>query len=383
MAGAESPPNAGYCVPPGSPSINNSSLVGNAINPVTYEGVRVSALWDIIDDWNALLTQSYQNIDAQGVFYQMPKSSDGVPLPPQSVTLFNPSYNKDKFENTALTVNGTLGDLKRSMPAPIWCATSARCRTTPTIRAAYMRTTTSATVRSPRTAWPRPASRRAATWNETERNTHQSHELRLSTPDDWRLRGIVGAFWEELQIEDQLNWQYKTLPACTASLEFGCLTDIGPLPGSTVQTSATRNDNVSFFNDVQRGYRQTAFFTSLDFDLIPKVLTFTAGTRYYRFVNDREGRRGGQLRLLRGGARALLCVRNQYRCRGPAYDLHGVQEPRQCDLALPAGCARLLHLVAGISTGRFQPQQWLLCPERPGDPPILLPARLCLRQPHQ
>ena len=33
--------------------------------------------------------------NAQGVFYEMPRSSDGVPLPPQSVTLFNPSYNKD------------------------------------------------------------------------------------------------------------------------------------------------------------------------------------------------------------------------------------------------------------------------------------------------
>src|ERR1700761_5193905 len=28
-------------VPPGSPVINNSALVGNAINPVTYEGIRV------------------------------------------------------------------------------------------------------------------------------------------------------------------------------------------------------------------------------------------------------------------------------------------------------------------------------------------------------
>ena len=100
-------PNNGYCVPPGSPSINNNNLVGNAINPVTYQGIRVSALWDFNDDWNALLTQSYQSIDAEGVFYQMPKSSDGVPLPPQSVTLFNPSYDKDKFENTALTVDGT------------------------------------------------------------------------------------------------------------------------------------------------------------------------------------------------------------------------------------------------------------------------------------
>ena len=103
----------GTCqVPPGSPVINNAALLGNAINPVTYEGMRVSALWDINDNWNALITQSYQDMDAEGVFYQMPLSSDGAPLPQQSVTLFNDSYNKDRFENTALTINGRIGDLK-------------------------------------------------------------------------------------------------------------------------------------------------------------------------------------------------------------------------------------------------------------------------------
>jgi len=74
---------------------------GRAINPATYTGIRVSALWNINDDWNALLTQSYQNLDAEGVFYQMPNGSDGQALPKQSVTLFNNSYDKDKFENTA------------------------------------------------------------------------------------------------------------------------------------------------------------------------------------------------------------------------------------------------------------------------------------------
>ena len=45
---------ARYCVPPGSPSINNNDLVGNAINPVTYQGIRVEALYKFNDDWNAL-----------------------------------------------------------------------------------------------------------------------------------------------------------------------------------------------------------------------------------------------------------------------------------------------------------------------------------------
>src|SRR6202790_3875382 len=99
-------------VPPDSQVINNNSIAANAINPVTYQGIRASALWDINSDWNALLTQSYQTIDAEGVFYQMPNASDGAPLPKQSVTLFNNSLNKDQFENTALTINGRLGDLK-------------------------------------------------------------------------------------------------------------------------------------------------------------------------------------------------------------------------------------------------------------------------------
>ena len=74
---------------------------------LTYTGFRLSALGKINDDWNVLLTQSYQNMDAEGVFYQNPNGSEGNALPPLSVTLFNPSYDKDKFENTALTISGT------------------------------------------------------------------------------------------------------------------------------------------------------------------------------------------------------------------------------------------------------------------------------------
>src|ERR1700691_5548779 len=106
----------GGVVPTNSVAINNNNVVGNAINPVTYQGFRLSALYKINDDWNALLSQSYQDMNSQGVFYEMPYSSEGTtftatgkaigsqPLPPLSVNLFHPSYDKDKFENTALTI---------------------------------------------------------------------------------------------------------------------------------------------------------------------------------------------------------------------------------------------------------------------------------------
>src|SRR6202049_890088 len=42
-------PNSGFCVPPGSPAINNSSVAGRAIKPGTYQGIRVEALYKFKD----------------------------------------------------------------------------------------------------------------------------------------------------------------------------------------------------------------------------------------------------------------------------------------------------------------------------------------------
>ncbi len=115
-----------FGVPPGSPTVSNAGQIGDAINPVTYEGLRVSALYKINEDWNALFVQSYQDMNSQGVFYVTPYSSAGggnplipqsqvttrEPLPDLGVQLYNPAYNKDRFENSALNINGKIGDLK-------------------------------------------------------------------------------------------------------------------------------------------------------------------------------------------------------------------------------------------------------------------------------
>ncbi len=277
--------NNGYCVPPGSPSINNSSLVGNAINPVTYEGIRVSALWDIHDDWTALLAQSYQSIDAEGVFYQMPKSSDGAPLPPQSVTLFNPSY-KDKFENTALTINGRIGDLKLVYAGSYLVRNISQVQDYTNYSRGKYADYYRATVIM---AWPRPAFHRAA------HGTRPSATRIRATSFDSAHRMIGGCAASSApsgrSCRSRISSTGCTRPCLvrTAAANLGCLTDVATVPGTSVNNPGARGDNVSFFNDVQRGYRQTAFFTSLDFDLIPKVLTFTVGTRYYRFVNDEKG----------------------------------------------------------------------------------------------
>ncbi len=105
-------PNNGYCVPAVNPSINNSDVVGNDINPVRYRGIRAEALYKFNEDWDLLISQTFQDMDAQGVFYQQPNASDGAALQPLQVTLFNNASNQDKFSNTSWTVNGKFGNLK-------------------------------------------------------------------------------------------------------------------------------------------------------------------------------------------------------------------------------------------------------------------------------
>lgn len=262
-------------------SANNNSIVGNDINPVTYQGIRAGALWKINDDWNALLSQAYQSMDAQGVFYETPKSSGSSPvnLPDLSVQLYNPSFDRDRFENTALTINGRIGALNFVYSGAYLVRTVDQIQDYTN----YARGTYADYYQclSPaETGKPGQCYSPSTTWHDHERDVHQSHEMRVSTPDDWRLRGIGGIFWENYVIHEQTDWLYKTAPG---------FTDIGPPPGASANNPNIRNDNDAFFDDVTRGYKQRAAFASVDFDIVPKVLTFTAGTRYYRFDNIEIG----------------------------------------------------------------------------------------------
>jgi iron complex outermembrane recepter protein len=308
-------PNNGFCVPPGSPTLSNSSVAASAINPVTYQGMRVEALYKVNDDWNVLITQSYQDMNSQGVFYQQPNASDGAPLAPLEVTLFNNAYDKDKFESTAWTVNGKFGDLKavytggylvRNVEQVGDYTNYARG-----VYADYYQCF------GPGSAYDNKLKSTcfspSATWHSVERNLHQQHEFRLSTPDEWRFRAIAGVFWEDNKLYDQTGWNYKTVPSCTSNGasgtpgNSGCFADVGTFPGTTVVNPGIHAAPTSFYQDTVRDTKQTAFFVSLDYDLIPKVLTLTAGTRHFRFDNSSAGSVLASFGCLEGGAPAGGC----------------------------------------------------------------------------
>ncbi|HEY7887307.1 MAG TPA: TonB-dependent receptor [Steroidobacteraceae bacterium] len=289
-------PNNGYCVPPGSPTVSNAQLAGRAINPVEYQGARVEALYKFNDDWDLLLTQSYQDLNSQGVFYQQPYASDGTSLSPLEVTLFNKAYDKDKFENTAWTVHGkvssldfvyTGGYLDRNVEQVGDYTNYARG-----VYADYYQCYgpySASNALTPTCFSP------SAAWRSVERNVHQQHEVRLSTPDSWRLRAIAGLYYEDNALYDQTGWHYKSVPPCTSngapgtSGNTGCESDVGTFPGTTVQNRGLQNDTTSFYQDQLRTTRQIAEYFSTSYDLVPQILTLTGGLRHFRFLNSEAG----------------------------------------------------------------------------------------------
>jgi iron complex outermembrane recepter protein len=265
----------GGVVPANSATLSNFGIAGDAGNPVSYSGARLSGLIQFDRDWSLLVQQSYQHLQADGSFAYDPSLGD------LAVMQYNPSYDKDRFESTAWTLNGRVRALKlvysgsylvRNIDQMADYTSYSRGH-----YAAYYQCNgpqwtpgTSAVCYSP-----------SAYWHNVERNTHQSHEIRVSTADQARVRGIAGVFWEDLRIESSQNFAYGD--------EAAGFAPFGPVSGVPRFDPNVRPDGVVYITDMTRGYRQRAVFGELSVDLVPDRLTVSAGTRIYRFDNFEKG----------------------------------------------------------------------------------------------
>jgi len=52
----------------------------------------------------------------------------------------------------------------------------------------------------------------SSVWNDKSESTNQSHELRLSSPTDWRMRFVAGLFYEERELNANTDWLLQDGP---------------------------------------------------------------------------------------------------------------------------------------------------------------------------
>ncbi|MCY3989217.1 MAG: TonB-dependent receptor plug domain-containing protein, partial [Gammaproteobacteria bacterium] len=85
---------------------DNSDIVDDDINGVTYTGGRISAQWDITNNWDLLVAHTTQDTEADGVFFADPDVGE------LEISRFTDERIEDTIDNTAWTLTGRLNALE-------------------------------------------------------------------------------------------------------------------------------------------------------------------------------------------------------------------------------------------------------------------------------
>jgi len=255
-------------------TINNDRFVANNYNDASYTGARLALAYEINDNWSVDLMHMRQNLKTNGVFDYEPGVGD------LKVTQFNPNYLRDDFDETTLTVNGRLGMLDMIYTGSYLNHTA--------VQQADYASYSNIGLYLPYYECDRGVYYTAAyngnigktcytpnkSYKVKNENTRSTHEFRVTTPADKRLRATGGLFYDENTLYDNTDWFYSQQAA-------GFIYTRAPDPSVNAHDPSVKGVNVGFFNDVTRKDRQMAVYGEASYDIIPDKLTITGGARYY------------------------------------------------------------------------------------------------------
>lgn len=252
--------------------VTNTALVEKDFNDTTYNGFRAGLKYEISDDWNLSLQHSRQVLESDGVFQYDPTVGD------LEVHRYYPDNLQDRHSQTSWNLEGRLGPLKviynggyinRKIRQQL--DYTAYGNVGPFV---------------PYYVCNYPAYTRCADptigYNGRIRSTRWNHELRISSPQDWRLRFSAGVYYDKGKNLDRSDYDYPS------AREFG-LQPNRPLPQSTVTDPSFGLPGVTYINDYTRKDHQLAFFGEASFDIVPDELTIAAGFRRYHLVYSLGG----------------------------------------------------------------------------------------------
>lgn len=266
-------PGFGGAVPATRDTAFNTQLVEDDFNDSYYQGYRLGVAWAINDNWDFLLQHSGQELGADGVFDYDPAVGD------LQVQRYYPDELTDEFAQTAWTLNGRIGELEvlytgayLDRDVEQFIDYTGYADTGPFIPYYICEYPGYASCSSPELGA-----------NVRSDFTRQTHEVRVSTAQDKRLRAIGGIFYEDVELEELGDFIYL------GSLDYPFQTNRTPIAGSTIADPSPRLPGTAFFNDITRTEEQIALFGELTYDIIPNILAITGGLRWYDLEVDLRG----------------------------------------------------------------------------------------------
>ena len=260
-------PAFGGFVPNSRQEVNNAGFAKDNYNEAQYSGARVSAAWQINDDWDLLLQHTSQQLDTEGSFEYDPTISTDGDL---NVTTFSPTFGDDSVDLTQWTLNGMIGGLEVIYNGS-YTSRDFEGQTDYTGYSAvgpfipyYICT------------YPGYADcfNPVLTTLEQFSTERTIHEVRFATDATKRFRAIGGVYFDDQELNFLTDFFYP------GSITAGFFPNF-PIPGAFTNTDGSaRQPGVTFFNDFQSDREEFAFFGQVAYDINDKV-TVTFGARNY------------------------------------------------------------------------------------------------------
>ena len=236
---------------------DNEELAEENYNDVTTYGARAALKVDLNDNWTVTPQLVGQVMKADGSF------AEERGLGNYETMQFNPEKLKDKWFQAALTVEGKVGNfdltyagsyMKRQVDSELDYSDYAYFYNELTSYGSYWLDD----------AGDQVLPNQLIKADDSYRK--QSHELRIASPADQRLRVVAGLFYQRQQHNIEQNYQ---------------------IPGLAEDLQVPDTDNVWLTKQL-RVDRDYAAFGELSFDITPQI-TATAGGRWYKFNNSLVG----------------------------------------------------------------------------------------------
>ncbi len=244
-------------------NIDNKGFAKDNYNDVTTYGGRAALKVDLNDNWTITPQLMAQETKAGGFGAYNPDIGD------LQLAHFSPDNSEDHWIDAALTVQGKISNFDLIYAG-------AYVKRNDITHTDYSDYSLAYDISLPSYTSPivdNSGNQLAPTqqiWGK-DRYSKQSHELRIQSPADWRLRFVAGLFYQRQ--EHGIEQRYVINNLAQSLWVTGW-------PDTWWLTEQVRVD------------RDYATFGEMTFDIIPDRLMITAGERFYWYDNSLEGFRG-------------------------------------------------------------------------------------------
>jgi len=274
---------------------DNAGLEEDDFNDYEMTGGRISALWNISDNWSLLGTYMAQNSETTGVWYSDTAIGD------YKVARFSDEWRKDEWSTFALQIDGDLGFARLTNSFGV----AARDQTYSFDNTHYEAYHT----RLKGQYWSAyynyyygyyqynyydkyDTGYNGGVYRSLQESDRITNELRLTSTTDSRFQWMVGAFYENFEdgwVDDGIipnldttkHWDYTQWRSCDLA---GQGYDLFTCPAPEV-------NDVWYQDSYRRDITQTAAFGEVDYNFTDAV-KMTVGARWFEYdryvVNDRQ-----------------------------------------------------------------------------------------------